>query len=641
MIKKEYFLIKENDVGDFKAGVDVFKDKLLMLIDEKPAMSVKSFIEWEESLANPFDEIITKYSFLFSADQRPEVIQSYNEMVKYSQEKLSDLNYNKEYYGFIKTLKVEDEQDSILKDKMLKDFEDRGLNLPKNKQDELIQISKDLTDASVSFTQNIASARKEWSFVLDEANFNTLTEQQKSLFNEDRTLKFNINHIFELLEVCENEKIRDSLFSKYNEIANKGTEHDNFDVITKIVELKQKRAHILSKANVCELVLEDTMAKDIDSALGFVMELNERVMPAAEREHDELVSFAQEKLGVSEVKRSSLSFYAQKMKEDLFSYVKDEERQYLPADKSLNAAFGLIKEMFNITFEKVENGFGFDNINVDTYKIFNNGEDKGYFILDLFEREAKKGGAWVSNYLAPTKDKEGILALSANFDKSKEGLSFDDLTTLLHEFGHLVHAISSQTKYRSYSGTNGVPRDAVEIPSQMLEKFAQEPFFLKAISDNKIPDELIEKAHQLNKFRSATFYSRQIGFALYDLEVYQGKGEDLVSLFKECVDKTGPIKGNPDSNFPMVFSHIFSGGYSSGYYGYLWSDVYSVDAFSFIKGDRAELGRQFKDKVLAHGSAYPAKDLYLDFKGEDANMDNFLAFYDLVVEQPKKKMKMR
>lgn len=640
MINKQYFVIKGNDVSDFKAGVDVFKSKLLALIEEKPSMTVRDFTQWEELLAKPFDDIITKYSFLFAADQRPEVIQSYNDMVKYSQDELSELSYNKEYYEFIKSLSVEDEQDRILKDKMLKDFEERGLNLPKSEQDKLIQISKDLTDATVNFTQNIASARKEWSFTLDKESFETLTEQQKSLFT-DRTLKFNINHIFELLEVCENEKIRNALFSKYNEVANRGTKNDNFDSITKIVELKQKRAHILNKANLCELVLEDTMAKDLDSALGFVLDLNQKILPAAEKEHAELVSFAQEKLGVLNVERPSMSFYAQKMQEALFSYVKDEERQYLPADKSLNAAFSLIKEMFNITFEKVEDGFTFENKSIETYKIFNDGKDKGYFLLDLFEREAKKGGAWVSNYTAPTKHEKGLLALSANFDKSKDGLSFDDLTTLLHEFGHLVHAISSETKYRSYSGTNGVPRDAVEIPSQMLEKFSQEPFFLKAISDDKIPDELIEKANQLSKFRSASFYSRQIGFALYDLETYQGKGNDLISLYKECVDKTSPIEASHNSNFPMVFSHIFSGGYSSGYYGYLWSDVYSVDAFSFIKEDRAELGKLFKDKVLAHGSAFPAKDLYLDFKGEDANLDNFLSFYGLDAETPKKKMRMK
>lgn len=639
MLNKNYFTPFSTDLDKFKPAVDLYKNVILELIQKSPVITVNEFITWEESVSKEIDDLLTKYAYLSLVYQEEEVMSTYTAMNQYCKEKLSDLGYNKDYYKFIQSLITEDEQDNILKNKKIKAFEERGLNLPKEKQDELINISKKLGDLTVTFMQNIAKARKKWSLEITQEIYDSLNFDEKVLF-KDLKMEFNLNKIYDMMQTCESETFRELLFNKNKEIAAKGSAYDNSQVLTDIAALKHRTAELLGKNSVSELTLKDAMSKDPQTAISFLQNLSDEIYPIAVKEDNELHRFVFEHYGKESIDKFSKAFYVNKMQEHLFNYEKNQERQYLPLDKALEATFNLIKEMFNISFEKVEEGFILPFENAQTYKMYDGDKEKGLVVFDFFERKMKKSGAWVSNYNAPTRDKKGLLALNTNFDPNEKGLSFSDLTTLLHEFGHLVHAVSSETKYRSYSGTNDVPRDAVEIPSQMLEKFAKEPFFLKAVSDGRIPDELVDKVKEIENFRKANFYTRQIGMALYDLDVYSNKDTDAYAAYKINMDKVNTDPVDDDSNFPMVFTHIFSGGYSSGYYGYIWSDVYSVDAFSYIKENRQEMGMQFKKEFLSHGGGVPAKDLYLNFRGQDVDLGNFNKFYSLEHIPVAKKMKM-
>lgn len=639
MLNKNYFTPSSADLDKFKPAVDLYKNVILELIQKSPVITVNEFITWEESVSKEIDDLLTKYAYLSLVYQEEEVMSTYTAMNQYCKEKLSDLGYNKDYYKFIQSLITEDEQDNILKDKKIKAFKERGLNLPKEKQDELIDISKKLGDLTVTFMQNIAKARKEWTLEISEEIYDSLGFDEKVLF-KDLKMEFNLNKIYDMMQTCESETFRELLFNKNKEIAAKGSAYDNSQVLTDIAALKHRTAELLGKNSVSELTLKDAMSKDPQTAISFLQNLSDEIYPIAVKEDNELHRFVFENYAKESIDKFSKAFYVNKMQEHLFNYEKNQERQYLPLDKALEATFNLIKEMFNISFEKVEEGFILPFENAQTYKMYDGDKEKGLVVFDFFERKMKKSGAWVSNYNAPTRDKKGLLALNTNFDPNEKGLSFSDLTTLLHEFGHLVHAVSSETKYRSYSGTNDVPRDAVEIPSQMLEKFAKEPFFLKAVSDGRIPDELVDKVKEIENFRKANFYTRQIGMALYDLDVYSNKDTDAYAAYKINMDKVNTDPVDDDSNFPMVFTHIFSGGYSSGYYGYIWSDVYSVDAFSYIKENRQEMGMQFKKEFLSHGGGVPSKELYLNFRGQDVDLGNFNKFYSLEHIPVAKKMKM-
>lgn len=639
LINKDFFENKENDLIIYKNEVDKYKEQILELLNVK-GLSVADFIKFEESFSEKADPIFFKYNFKSLAYQTEENMNVYNEIVKYNKEKLSDLSYNIDYYNFIKNLKVEDEQDQIYKDKKLKSFEDRGLNLPEEKQNRLIEISKELSELSLKFLKNIADARNEWCLEITPSIFEDLNPKEQTLFR-DLKMDYNLNKINDLLVSCDNEALREMLYEKNKEIVNKNTKYDNSQIISRIVSLKQENAIILGKGNVANLVLSDNMAENIDNALGFLHDFGKGLLPFAIKENEELNNFVEQKYNIKEINKYSLSYFANKMKEELFSYKKDEECKYLKVENAVNATFDLIENMFGIKFVEVKEGLNLPDEDIKTYRAYNNGVDKGLVVFDLFERKMKKNGAWVYNYLAPTSIETGFITLTANFDKSKEGLTFTDLTTLLHECGHLVHALSSETKYRAYSGTNDVPRDAVEIPSQMLEKFAEEEFFLASVSKGEIPNDLVKKSKNISNYRVANFYTRQTGMALFDLKVYQGTNQDLVSLYKQCMDDNNPTPVDADSNFPMIFAHIFSGGYSAGYYGYLWSDVYSVDTFSFIKENRVELGEKYKKEVLSQGGGIPSKELYIKFRGQEAELQNFFEFYDLK-EKPtlKRKPKM-
>lgn len=630
IIDRNFFENKKNDLEIYKDSIDRYKKNLLLIIQKK-GMSVSEFVKLEESFSELPDHIFFKYNLKSLSYQSEENMNIYNEIVKYNKEQLSDLNYNKDYYAFIKSLKTEDEQDEIYKNKKLKNFEDRGFNLPECQQDKLIEISKELSTLSLKFLKNIADARNEWFLEIDKTLYDSLTTKEQNLFKNFR-MEYNLNKINDLLTTCDNRMLREMLYEKNKLIVNKNTKYDNSEIISKIVFLKQENAKILGKENMADLVLSDNMAENIQNALDFLTEFGQGLLPFAIKENESLYNFVKEKYDIEDVDKYSLAYFANKMKENLFSYSKDEECKYLKVEDAMNATFNLIEEMFNIKFEEVKNGIIFPDKEIKTYKAYNNGSYKGLVVFDLYERKMKKNGAWVYNCLPPTKNQTGFISLTANFDKNKEGLTFNDLTVLLHECGHLVHALSSETKFRSYSGTNDVPRDAVEIPSQMLEKFAKEEFFITSISKGNIPDDLVKKSKKISNYRVANFYTRQTGMALFDLKIYSDSNEDLVSLYKKCMDENNPLPVDSDSNFPMIFAHIFSGGYSSGYYGYLWSDVYSVDTFTFIKEDRIKLGKEYKEKVLSHGGGIPSKNLYSAFRGDEVQMSNFFEFYDLQKE---------
>lgn len=630
LIDKNFFENKKNDLKIYKDSIDKYKKDLLSLIQQK-GISVSEFVKMEESFSKLPDHIFFKYNLKSLSFQTEENMNIYNEIAKYNKEQLSDLNYNKDYYSFIKNLKTEDEQDEIYKNKKLKNFEDRGFNLPESQQTKLIEISKELSTLSLKFLKNIADARNEWYFEIDSSLYNSLNSKEQNLFKNFK-MEYNLNKINDLLATCDNKQLREMLYEENKKIVNKNTKYDNSEIISRIVFLKQENAKILGKENMSDLVLSDNMAENIQNALSFLSEFGQGLLPFANKENENLYNFVKEEYGIENIDKYSLAYFANKMKEKLFSYSKDEECKYLKVEDAIDATFNLIEEMFNIRFEEVEDGIIFSDEDIKTYKAYNNEVYKGLVVFDLFERKMKKNGAWVYNCLPPTKNQTGFISLTANFDRNKEGLTFNDLTVLLHECGHLVHALSSETKFRTYSGTNDVPRDAVEIPSQMLEKFAKEEFFISSISKGNIPEELVKKSKKISNYRVANFYTRQTGMALFDLKVYSGSNEDLVSLYKKCMDENNPLPVDNDSNFPMIFAHIFSGGYSSGYYGYLWSDVYSVDTFTFIKENRIKLGKEYKEKVLSHGGGVPSKQLYLNFRGNEAEMNNFFKFYELEKE---------
>lgn len=630
MISKDFFVLKDADLIDFKEELSNYKNNILNLIEKKEVLSMSCFYELEKTWTNKLEQIMSKYALHYYANIDEKIINVYQEMIKEYRKLNMSLFQSVNFYEFVKNLVVEDFCDETLKNKMLKSFEDSGLNLSPEKQEQLKLLKDELTTLSLNFNKNISNHKQNSKIILDDNLKQNLSEKELKWFNNNE-LKYDDNIFVDILEESTSSELRSRVYELRNKIASYDTEYDNSNNIKSIVQKRQEIATLLGKKDYTEVVIQDRMAKNANEVIALLNNLLEVTKPMMNKESDEFLSFVKNKYGIESLQHSDKAYYSNLYSEQKFAYEKDSEREYFPFKYVLESAFELIERLYGITFEKY-NDIDLPYENTESFKVYNNGIYKGIMITDFFYRDKKNDGAWVSAIQSPSILEEGIVTINTNFDKNKKGLILDDIITLFHEFGHLVHAFSTAVKYTSLSGTSGMAKDAVEIPSQMLEKFASESSILKDISKKtgiEIPDELLEKILLINKDSIGSFYSRQISFSLFDILIHKNPSANAKDLFKEItLDVFKGRNVDTETGFENRFSHIFSSGYSVGYYSYIWSDVYSVDAFMFIKENEDERKHLFKD-FLSFGSSMNPDMLYYMFRGSKANLNNFLMYYGL------------
>lgn len=646
MIAKNFFELQEDDVKNMKTASEVYKSNILDLIKNVNGLTytVSDFYKLDKQLEEEMSSYIQKYAMHFYANSDEKISANFQEMSKASQEVSFYLYQNKDFYDFIKALKTEDSTDEMLKMYILKAFENSGLSLTEDKQKELNEKRTKLTELSMNFNKNIAMHKSESKLVLDELLKKSLTEHDKKWFEGKEELKYDDNLFIEILETGESPLLRERIYNIRNSIAAKGSVYDNTDNIKNILCYKQQLAEIMGKKDFTEMALENRMAKTSVEVIDFLENLNNVMRPMAEKESAEFKNFVKHNFNIEDIKFSDKLFYSNLYSEQKFDYKKDSVREYFTFNNVLSVAFNIIENLYGITFEKTTD-IELPYEQTESYKVFNDGVYKGILIADFFARNMKNSGAWVSGLQPPSASEEGLVTINANFNSAKPGLTVYEIVTLFHEFGHAVHHFSSNTKFSSLSGTSNMARDAVEIPSQMLEKFGEEHAVLKEISrfsGNEIPDDLIEKALSVEKDGMASFYARQLSFALFDMLIYGNSPLSAKDLFNEVSARVLPSSNlDKETNFENRFSHIFSGGYSAGYYSYLWADVYSVDAYMFIKENEDVNKDKFKT-FLSKGSSVAASELYKEFRGEDVSLNNFLSYYGMAepVLNKKKKFKM-
>lgn len=642
MLPNEFFKVKDNDIEIISKEITRIKQSTLDLIDKSTSMTVKEFYSFNKKNEEIVENILCKYNFLSTNFQSENILNTLNQMNSIVIEGFKELNFNEKFYNFIKNLLVEDEEDLFYKEKKIKALEENGIHLCKNDQEKIISITKKIMEYQSNFTKNIFNARKNFCVKISKSIAEGLSDEIRNLFDEELTLKYSPTSVIRILRSCKSEIVRSMVYEEDQKIANKGTDFDNTKNIEEIVRLKNEKSKILGFKNTGDQILKDTMAENIESAYSLLENMRMSLLPIAKEENKKIKQFAKAKYGMNEVDFSSRLFISEEIKSKKLSYLFEEEKKYLNVNNVLKTSIELIKEMYGVQLVMVNPFFDLASENLIYFKSYENGVEKGKVIFDLYERKSKKTGAWVSNYIANTKEEKGFQVLNTNF-KYNEGLSFEDFRTLLHELGHLVHGIVSDTKYSNVSGTRGLPRDAVEIPSMAMEKFAYEKDILLKASNGTIPLELIEKAKKIKNFMAASFYIRQVGISMYDLTVFNTSHLDIYGEYKKNMDYATGLDYRKDANFPMVFTHIFSGGYSSGYYGYLWSEIYAADIFSLLKSDPIKKGKDFKDGVLSYGGSKSSKYLYEKLLQRPVNVSKFNDYLELKKEEntQRRKLKMK
>ena len=538
----------------------------------------------------------------------------------------------------------------------LRDFELSGISLPADKQKRYGEVSARLSELSSQFSNNVLDATMGWDIVItDEAQLKGLPEsalEAAKLSAESKgqkgyrfTLEF--PSYYPVLTYCENRELRAAIYKEYatraSDQGSNAGKWDNSANIDEKLKLRLEMAQLLGFETYADLSLATKMAENPQQVVDFLEDLAKRSKAQGEKELAELHAFVEQEYGVTELQPWDIAFYSEKQKQALYAINDEELRPYFPEDRVLSGLFELMKRIFGL---RIEEKFDIDTWHEDVrfFQIYDEqNEERGSFYLDLYARENKRGGAWMDDCINQKRLADGSLQkpvayLTCNFNKpigDKPALfTHDEVTTLFHEFGHGIHHMLTQIDVGDVAGINGVPWDAVELPSQFLENWCWEAEALEFISGHyqtgePLPKDKLTQLLKAKNFQAAMFVLRQLEFGLFDFRLHLAQPrEGLVLDTLKAVKADVAVVRTPEwVRTPHSFSHIFAGGYAAGYYSYLWAEVLSADAFAKFEEDgifNRATGQSYLDNILTRGGSEEPMVLFERFRGRKPTLDALL-----------------
>ena len=548
-------------------------------------------------------------------------------------------------------------QKKTIKD-ALRDFELSGIGLPKAEQKRYGEISKRMSELGSKFSNNVLDATMGWTKHITDKNElagmpeSALAAAQAAAEGkglEGYLLTLDIPSYLPVMTYCDNQALRKELYEAYvTRASDRGPnagKWDNTENIAELLKLRYEVARMLGFNTYSEKSLATKMAETPDQVLSFLNNLATKVKPQGEREVQELREFAEQEFGVTSFELWDIAYYSEKQKQKLFKISDEELRPYFPENKVVSGLFEVLKRVFGM---KVQEREGVDtwHESVRFFDIFDSNDFlRGSFYLDLYAREHKRGGAWMDECRVRRINANGELQtpvayLTCNFNRpvgDKPALfTHDEVVTLFHETGHGIHHMLTQVDVSSVSGINGVPWDAVELPSQFLENWCWEEEALAFISGHyetgePLPKEMLDNMLAAKNFQSGMFILRQLEFGLFDFTLHTTYdpevGPQVLETLAEVKKKVAVLPSLEWNRFSHSFSHIFAGGYSAGYYSYLWAEVLSADAFSRFEEEgifNAETGSSFLNNILEMGGSEEPMELFKRFRGREPQIDALL-----------------
>ena len=536
-----------------------------------------------------------------------------------------------------------------------KNFANNGANLSEDQKARLMEINQELGLLSLKFGNNVVAETNSDDvkrFITDEAQLKGLPESAKAaaaeeaaaaghpgewLFTPKRT------SFTPVLQYCENRELRKQLLMDYTTRGNHDNDNDNKAVIVREMELRIEKAKLFGYDNAADYILADCMAKNHETVDAFLASVWAPSLKAAKREAAELQKLLDKDLPGEKLQPWDWWYYAEKLRKAKYDLDEEELKPYFELSNVRKGAFGVATKLYGLQFEKVTD-MPVYNDEVEVFKVTDaDGSLVGYLYTDYFPRAGKRPGAWMNNICSQYIDAEGVdhrpvIINVGNFNKPTAGnpslLSMDDVETLFHEFGHALHGLVSKATYKSLSGTN-TPRDFVELPSQFMENYAYEPEVLKTYAfhyqtGEVIPDALIEKINAAGKFNQGFVTTELLSASILDMDFHEltsAEGLDVNAFEKASLDKMGMIDEIIVRYRPTFYNHIFTTGYEAGYYSYTWAAVLDADAFAAFKetGDLfdAQTAKRFRH-LLEQGGTRDAQELYLEFRGKEADPKNLL-----------------
>ena len=641
----------------FIENIIAAKTEIDTIINNLESPTFQNTIEALEFSGNALDRLSSIFFNLNSAETCEEMQKIAQEVTPLLTEFSNDITLNENLFEKIKTVYEQKEtlnltvEQTTLLDKKFKSFSRNGALLSEEKKLQLREIDTELAKLKLTYGENILAETNNYQLhIINENDLKGLPdgaiEAAKSLA-KSKELEgwiFTLDHpsYLPFVTYVDNRELRKEIAIAAGKKAFQNNEFDNQEITLKIAKLRFERANLLGYKTHSDFVLEERMAQTPEKVKTFLNDLLAKAKPAAEREFAQLTAFAKEMDGIDQLEKWDGTYYSEKLKQKLFDFDDEKLKPYFKLENVLNGAFTIANKLFGLTFIEV---FDIDKYHeeVTTYEVKDEfGELVSIFYADFFPRKGKRNGAWMtsfkSKYIKEGKNERPHISNVCNFTKPTETkpslLTFNEVTTLFHEFGHGLHGMLANTIYPSLSGTS-VYWDFVELPSQVMENWCYEPealaLFAKHYETGEIlPHEYVNKIKESASFQEGMATLRQLSFGLLDMAFHSNNPNEITAIKefeKETFETTSLYPEVAENCMSVSFSHIFAGGYSSGYYSYKWAEVLDADAFAYFQKEgifNKEVATKFKDNVLSKGGTELPMELYKKFRGHEPNAEALL-----------------
>jgi peptidyl-dipeptidase Dcp len=636
----------------FEANIEAARAEIDAIINNPEVPTFQNTIEALDFSGEALDRLSSVFFNLNSAETCDEMQQIAQNVSPLLTAFSNDIALNEDLFKRVKA--VHDQKDSLsltpeqatLLDKKYKSFTRNGALLHEDKKSRLREIDADLAKFKLTFGENVLAETNNYQLhITNEADLQGLPDGAKEMARSLAKSKALEGWIFTLdfpsylpfVTYVDNRELRKEMAIAAGKKSFQNNEYNNQENVKKIVALRHERAQLLGYTSHSHFVLEERMAQNPEKVQTFLNDLLEKAKPAAQKEFAELTAFAKELDGLESLEKWDGAYYAEKLKQKLFSLDDEILKPYFKLENVLNGAFTVAEKLFGITFKEVVTIDKYHN-DVQTFEVLDfEGKLVAIFYSDFFPRKGKRNGAWMTSFIKNGINERPHVSIVCNFTPPTETkpslLTFNEVTTLFHEFGHALHGMLANTTYPSLSGTS-VYWDFVELPSQVMENWCYEPealaLFAKHYETGEIiPQQYVDKIKESASFLEGMATLRQLSFGLLDM-AYHGKPqtiENVKAFEKAAMDNTTLYPDVAENCMSVSFSHIFQGGYSSGYYSYKWAEVLDADAFAYFQEKgifNKEVATKFKDNVLSKGGTELPMELYKRFRGQEPQPEALL-----------------
>ena len=651
-------------ISDFEPaimkGIEEEDEVIDAIVNNPDTPTFENTIEALENSGELLSKVTEVFFNLLSAETTDEMDELAQKLSPILSEHGNNITLNEKLFERVKAVYENVDKNSLTKEqqRLLQDSYDsfvrNGANLNEEDKQKYRQLTSELGVLSLQFSQNKLKDLNAFALhITDEAELEGLPESAIDAAKEEAKSRNLEGWVFTLqapsygpfLTYSAKRELRKQMYMAYNTICTHDNENNNLDIVKQIVNHHREIAQLLGYKTYADYTLVKRMAQNSETVYNLLNQLLEAYKPTAKKEVEEVRKMAKEMTGDEqfELQPWDFGYYSNKLKERDYNINSEMLRPYFELSKVKKGVFGLATKLYGISF-KLNKDIPVYHPDVEAYEVFDkDGKYLAVLYCDFHPRKSKKSGAWMTSYKEQWIDKNGVnsrphVSVTMNLTKPTAEkpslLTLGEVETFLHEFGHSLHGMFANTKYKSLSGTN-VYWDFVELPSQFMENYAVEKDFLNTFAfhyqtGEPLPDELIQRIVKSRNFNVAYACLRQLSFGLLDMAYYTKEtafDDDVKEFEKTAWKETQLLPQVPEACMSVQFSHIMAGGYSAGYYSYKWAEVLDADAFSLFKENGifdSATAQRFRENVLSKGGTEPPMDLYIRFRGQKPSINALL-----------------